>query len=178
MAFRLVIKAFFNLSQKQQEDFLRDLYGYSPDIKIFVESKLGLQTDFQKYLAEMHRETIGKIYRKGTPGTPNGKVVNSIITKAQKTQVPLDVMLELEQLAFRGFIEFFNEFGGGPDSFDELSCKHLEAYLLLVRNNISNQEEQQKLFADIRQYLLKKNNMLTDSIDEVFENVTGMAVGR
>lgn len=178
MAFRQVVKAFFNLPKKQQEDFLRDLYGYSPDIKIFVESKLGLQADFQKYLTEMHRETIDKIYRKGTPGTPNGKVVNSIITKAQKAQVPLDIMLELEQLAFQGFIEFLNEFGGGPDSFDELSCKHLEAYLLLVQKHITNQVEQQKLFEEVKQYLREKNNMLTESIDEVFEDMTGMPVGR
>ena len=109
MALREVFKAFFTLSPKQQKDFLRDLYNYSPDIKIFVESKLGLQTDFQKYLTEMHRETVDKIYRKGTPGTPNGRTVNSIITKAQKAQAPLAIMLELEQLAFRGFIEFLNQ---------------------------------------------------------------------
>src|SRR5260221_3994123 len=119
MAFRQVFKAFSNLSQYQQEDFLRDLYVYSPDMKIFVESKLGLQTDFQKYLAEMHQETVGKIYRKGMPGTPNGKVVNSFITKAQKAQAPLNILLALEQLAFQGFIDFLNEFGGGPDNFDE-----------------------------------------------------------
>jgi hypothetical protein len=178
MAFRQVIKAFFGLSPKQQEEFLRNMYSYSPDIKIFVESKLGLQTDFQKYLTEMHRETVGKIYRKGTPGTPNGKVVNSIIIKAQKAQAPVDIMLELEQLAFRGFIEFLNKFGGGPDSFDDLACKHLEAYLLLVQKHVTNQEERQKLFTEVRRYLREKNNMYTDSIDEVFAEITGMSVGR
>lgn len=178
MAFRQVLKAFSNLSPKQQENFLRDLYAYSPDLKIFVESKLGLQVDFQKYLAEMHRETIGKIYRKGIPGTPNGKIVNSIIIKAQKAQAPLDIILELEQLAFHGFIEFLNEFGGGPDSFDEIARKHLEVYLLLVQKHITNQEEKQKLFTEVKQYLRKKNNMLTDSLDETFEEVTGMSVGR
>lgn len=178
MAFRQVLKTFSNLSPRQQEDFLRDIYNYSPDIKIFVESKLGLQTDFQKYLAEMHRETVGKIYRKGMPGTPNGKVVNSIITKAQKAQAPLDILLELEHLAFQGFIEFLNEFGGGPDNFDELACKHLEEYLLLIHKYIAGQEKKQKLFTEVRRYLRQKNNMLTDSIDDIFEEVTGISVER
>ena len=126
----------------------------------------------------MHRETIGKIYRNGMPGTHNCKIVNCIIMKAQRAEAPVGILLELEQLAFRGFIDFLNEFGGGLDSFDELACKHLESYLLLVQKNVANQEEKQKLFIEVSRYLRKKNNMLTDSIDDTFEEVTGMSVGR
>ena len=119
MAFRQVFKAFSNFSPKQQEDFLRDLYNYSPDIRIFVESKLGLQTDFQKYLVEMHRETIGKIYRKGMPGTPNGKIVNRIIMKAQRAEAPVGILLELEQVLNEEIRDELNTLKPSPENSTE-----------------------------------------------------------
>jgi hypothetical protein len=50
-------------------------------------------------------------------GTSDGRKVNSIIAKANKSNVDFRTLLKLEQLAYRGFIEFLNEFGGGPEFF-------------------------------------------------------------
>src|SRR3989344_3043736 len=124
------------LSEEQQDILIRELYNYSKDIKLFLESRLGLQADTEGLINEMERETIRKVYRKGIPGTPSGKKVNEIISKAKKAQVPIPVLLKLEQLAYRGFIEYLNEFGGGPDNFDEMACNHLEAYLNLIKIHI------------------------------------------
>ena len=86
--------------------------------------------------------------------------------------------MPLEQLAYRGFIEFLNEFGGGPESFDDQSCKHLEAYLQIVRDGQIDGEERARRYQELKTYLLAKNNMLTDSLDEAYESVTGISIGR
>lgn len=124
----------------------------------------------------MERETVGKVYRKGFPGTPSGKKVNEIISKAKKTQVSISVMLKLEQLAYRGFIEYLNEFGGGFDNFDEMACKHLEAYLNLIKTHVNDKNEQSELFEKVRRYLKKLDNTITDSVDDTFEIATGILV--
>ncbi len=87
----------------------------------------------------------------------------------------MEVLLELEQLAYRGFIEFLNEYGGGPDSFLDLGPKHLEAYLTLVKQNYPK-DQMIDIFENVKKYLLKKDNMITDYNDETFEMVTGMRV--
>ena len=83
-----------------------------------------------------------------------------------------------EQLAYRGFIEYLNEFGGGPDNFDEMSCKHLEAYLSLIKTHMHDKNEQDSLFEEVRQYLKKLDNMITDYVDDTFEITTGVPVRR
>lgn len=135
------------------------------------------QADFSDLTRKMERETIGKVYRKGIPGTPNGRIVNSIIGSAKKARAPFKVMMELEQLAYRGFIEFLHEYGGGPDSFDDLGPRHLEAYLELIKRYIPA-DEQEDQFLAVKKYLLTKDNMITDYIDEVFEAETGISMGR
>jgi hypothetical protein len=84
-------------------------------------------------------------------------------------------MMELEQFAYRGFVEFLDEYGGGPDSFDDLSAKHLEAYLKLAKDNLS-EEQVVSIFEKVRRYLVRKDNMITDYVDEAFESVTGSKV--
>lgn len=173
-----VITLFRELSEERQDMLIRELYNYSKDIKLFLENRLGLQADTDGLINEMERETIGKVYKKGMPGTPNGKKVNEIISKGKKAQVDIKTLLKLEKLAYRGFIEYLNEFGGGPDNFDEMACKHLESYLILVKTQIPDKNEQVQLFEEVRMYLKRLNNMITDYVDDIFEITTGILVRR
>jgi hypothetical protein len=172
---KLILKEFHELPKFGQDSLLKDLYNFSDETRLLVANRLIGQADFSDLIRKMERETIGKVYRKGIPGTPNGRVVNAIISSARKARAPVEVMMELEQLAYRGFIEFMDEYGGGPDSFLDLAPKHLEAYLTLVRQNFP-EEKQVEIFEEVRKYLLRKDNMITDYTDDAFESVTGMKV--
>lgn len=172
---KLILKEFHSLPRFGQDSLLKDLYNFSDETRLLITNRLMGQADFSDLIRKMERETIGKVYRKGIPGTPNGRVVNSVISSAKKSRAPVKVVLELEQLAYRGFIEFLDEYGGGPDSFLDLGPKHLEAYLTLVKQNFPEQR-QIGIFEAVKKYLLKKDNMITDYTDDTFEAVTGMKV--
>ncbi|OGG73231.1 hypothetical protein A3A38_02460 [Candidatus Kaiserbacteria bacterium RIFCSPLOWO2_01_FULL_53_17] len=176
--FLQIRKHFEILPHDAQAALLKDLYNFSKDTRLFLEARLCGGDAWQKYLDDMERETIGKVYKSGIPGTPNGRNITSIITRARKAGAGLHTLMELERFAYRGFIEFLNEFGGGPDSFDDQACNHLEAYLRLSKDGSISYEERQKIFADLKEYLEHKNNMYTDSIDAVFEEETGLKVSR
>lgn len=172
---RLILKEFHSLPKFGQDSLLKDMYNFSDETRLLMTNRLIGQADFSDLVRKMERETAGKIYRKGVPGTPNGRIVNSIISSARKSRAPVEVLMELEQLAYRGFIEFLHEYGGGPDSFLDLGPKHLEAYLTLVKQNCSK-EKQDDIFEGVRKYLLKKDNMITNYTDDAFEAVTGIRV--
>src|SRR5438876_280061 len=92
-----IVTLFHELPEEQQNKLIRDLYNYSTDIKLFLESRLGLQADVSSLINQMERETIGKVYRKGIPGIPNGAKVNEIISKAKKAHVDIKALLKLEK---------------------------------------------------------------------------------
>ena len=175
--FKQIKEKFNQLPQKEKDSFLQEIYNFSKDTKLFLENRL-LGGNDDVFIEAMEKETIGKIYRTGMPGIPNGVKVNSIIAKAKKSGVGIGALMKLEQLAYRGFIEFLNEFGGGPESFDTMADKRLENYLILVRDNIKDENERNNIFQDIKDYLLKKNNMCRDTLDDIFEEITGIAVER
>lgn len=175
--FKKIKEKFNQLPQEEKNNFLQDIYNFSKDTKLFLENRL-LGGGDDTFVKAMEKETIGKVYRKGMPDTPNGVKVNSIITKAKKSGVGIDALMKLEQLAYRGFIEYLNEYGGGPENFDEMADKHMENYLILVRDNIKEKEERDDIFQNIKKYLLKKNNMYRGSLDDTFEKITGISVDR
>ncbi len=177
MATRIVAR-FRQLDPAAQDQLLNDLYQYSKELKLVLAGKLGLQPDFVSLVSAMERATIGKVYRKGIPGDLDHRQVVSIIRQAEAAGAPLAIRLQLEQLAYRGFIEFLNEFGGGPDEYDDYACEHLEAYLVLVRDRIDDPAEQQRCFAAVKAYLRKLNNMVTDYVDDIFDEVVGESVDR
>ncbi|HBE90817.1 MAG TPA: hypothetical protein DDW41_06435 [Candidatus Andersenbacteria bacterium] len=169
-----VKEKFHQLTKEKQNDLLRDLYKISPDTKTFLESRLlGTASSQHQYIKEMERETIGKIYRKGIPGDISGRAVNSIVSRAWKAEVDLDTMLQLEWLAFRGFQEYLHQFGGGPETFEEMACKHLEAYLLLVRDGVKDKAEQQRRYAEAASHILRHDNMVTDYAEDTFDEIIG-----
>ena len=175
--FQRIQERFNKLSVSEKEALLKSIYFFSKDTKLFLEGRL-LGTGGMEFIRQMEKETIGKVYRKGTPDIPNGKIVNSIIVKAHKSKVDTMIMLELQKLAYRGFIEFLNEYGGGPENFDTMACKHLEDYLSLVKLKIDDPAEQRKVFEEVGEYLNQKDNMPTDTLYDTYELVTGIKARR
>lgn len=176
-SFKQIKEKFNQLSQREKDKLLQDIYNFSSDTKLFLENRL-LGGNDDAFIGAMEKETIGKVYKAGMPGTPNGVKVNSIITKAKKSGISIIALMKLEQLAYEGFIEFLNEYGYDSESFDAMAGRHLENYLILVRDNIKDEKEKVSIFKDIREYLLKKRNMYRDSLDDVFREITGISVDR
>lgn len=168
---------FFSLPKDKQQKILKRLYDFSTETKTLFSASLGFQEDPTIFVNRMRRETIDKVYRRGDPKEPNGKIVNQILSNAKRAGVSLDTLLNLEQLAYRGFMEYLHEYGGGPESFDDQVCRHLEAYLKLVLQ-IKDRDEKDKLIEQLRLYIIKKDNMYTDDKDETFERITGIPVNR
>lgn len=168
---------FFSQPKNKQQFILKRLHDFSAETKTLLATSLGFQEDPVIFIDRMQKETIGKVYRKGTPKEPNGKIVNQILNNAKKTGVSFDTLLHLEQLAYQGFMEFLHEYGGGPESFDDQACKHLEGYLKLVLQ-IQDKARKDELLEKLRQYILKKDNMYTNDKDQTFENVTGIPINR
>lgn len=178
--FLQIKKQFHNLSESERDSLLKSIYNFSRETHLLLEGLLlGNDTVAEEFIRQMERETIRKVYkRSGIPGTPNGRTINSIVTCARKSHVNLQTMMELEKLAYRGFIEFLNEYGGGPESFQWQGCGHLETYLRLANDKNITSEERYHIFQEVKKYLLKKDNMYTDDLDDVYREVTGIAVDR
>lgn len=179
MTYTRIKKAFEALPPEEQEQLFTDLYHFSSDTRRFLETRLlGSSINSQEFIDKMQKATIDKIYRKGIPGMISTQAVRSIIKNAERSRVDTKTMLTLYQLAYRGYIEFLNEFGGGPDNYDEWASTYLESYLHLIKTTTPERYRQLEVFQDVQQYLLKKNNMFTDAIDEMFESVTGLKMHR
>lgn len=171
--FRQAVKVFHELPRTGQDSLLRDLHRLTTANALLIENRLLGQADFSDLVAKMERETIGKVYRRGDPGMIDGRKVNAIISAAKKARADYTVLMQLEQLAYRGFTEFLHEFGGGPDNYDDMGPAHLAAYLQLVKDNFEPAEAAD-IFETTRQYLYKKDNMIQDYNFDAFESVTGM----
>lgn len=173
------IKVQFNkLSAKKQELLLEKIWNYSRDMRLFLCGQLISDTTEKVFIEQMEKATYGKIDRKGAPGMPNGKVINSIITKAKKSNVSIETSLRLEELAYQIFIDFLNKFGGGPENYEDMAGRHLENYLNLIKKYVENESERSQIFEKTRQFLIRRNNLNHDHFDEVFEIVTGIPVNR
>src|SRR5580700_9240861 len=96
---RHLLKQFHELPKYDQDSLLRDLYSASIENKLLITNHLAGHADFSDLIHKMERETLGKVYRKGVPGTPNGRAINQIITSANKARAPFEVLMQLEQLA-------------------------------------------------------------------------------
>lgn len=173
--FRQIKEKFNRLTPAGKEELFKDIYNFSWDMKIFLENRF-LGGNDHIFIEQVKKETIGKIYKDGIPGTPDGREVNAIISKAKKSSANIWTIIKLEQLAYRGFIEFQNEFGGGPENFDDMACKHLENYLTLIKETVKNEDEKKQIFQEVRKYLMEKDNMYVDSLYDTFEIITGISI--
>jgi len=174
--FTQIKKEFNSLSQKEKDALLKDIYGFSQDMKIFLQSRLLVKSDAGKLLVkEMEKETIKKVYA-NTPKDVSGRKVNAIISKAKKAKVDIWTMLELEKLAFRGFIEMMNEYGFWDENIENMGCRHFGIYLSLVKTKVNDKEEKLKLLEEARQYLHSLNNMSTDYFEDTYGEIVGTLV--
>lgn len=172
----LVKRAFHACNQTQQNHLLSEIYGYSQEMREFLESRLLNLVDGKILIDAMQRETLGKVFHNPNPRIPDGRKVRGILARAKKLKANSETIMELERLAFEGFVEFLNEYGGGPESFEEMACDHLEAYLRLVKKISADEKSYLEEIEKIRQYLRKKRNMITDFTYGAFEEVTGFPV--
>lgn len=169
---REILKQFHELPKAGQDSLLRDLYRLTTANALMMENRLCGQADFSVLIARMERETIGKVYRKGIPGTIDGRKVNAIIREAKKARADFRTLMQLEKLAYRGFTEFLDEYGGGPDSYDDMGPAHLEAYLTLARDNLTT-DERDVIYQEVKSYIQSKDNMTQDYNFDAFGSVTG-----
>ena len=173
--FKQIKDKFNDLTSAGKEQLLKDAYNFSNDMKLFLENRfLGGQDNI--FINQMEKETIGKIYKDGIPGTPNGKKINEVVSKAKKSRANIWTVIKLEQLAYRGFIEFQNEFGGGPENFDDMACKHMEEYIKLIKQTVKDEKEREQIFNELKKYLKEKDNMCVDSLYDIFELATGIKI--
>ena len=169
---RDALKRFHELPKVGQDSLLRDLHRASTANALMIENRLLGKADFTDLVVRMERETIGKVYRKGIPGTIDGRKVNAIIAAAKKARADYGILMQLEQLAYRGFTEFLHEYGGGPDNYDDMGPAHLATYLQLAKDHLSA-EETSEVYAEVRRYIQNKDNMIQDYNFDAYESVTG-----
>ena len=145
-------------------------------MKLFLDTRLivGSKTK-EKFIQQMKRATIDKINQLA-PGDISGREVNAIISKAKKAKVDIWTMLELEKIAYQGFISMMNEYGFWDERIEEMGCRHLGIYLSLLKTKVKDKEEQLKLIEEARNYLLSLNNMCVDYVYDTFEEVMGESV--
>ena len=172
----LVKHAFHACNQAQQNHLLSEIYNYSQEMREFLESRLLDIVDDDALIVAMEKETLGKVFHRPIPQVPDGRKVRSILARAKRLKANDGIMMELERLAFEGFVEFLNEYGGGPESFDEMACDHLETYLQLTKRIFVDQEQYRNRIDGVRRYIQEKHNMITDFVYEVFEKEVGSPV--
>lgn len=71
-----------------------------------------------------------------------------------------------------------NEYGGGPDNFEDMAADHMKNYIKLTKSTTTDEAERNNLYLELRNYLLEKSNMCTDYLNEIFELNTGMKINR
>ena len=170
---REIKKEFFSLSKKEQETILKEIYGFSKDVKDFLNVRL-LGEGEEKFVEQIRKATESSTPT-GMPKIIKVTSVNSIINKAKKSNVKQETLCEMQWLAFDGYMTFLNDYGGGPDNFEDKVYDHLKAYLLILIEISSGQELEDELIG-ISDYLRKNTNMYCDHIWELYEELTGMEV--
>lgn len=170
---REVKKAFFALSQKEQENMIKEIYGFSKDIKEFLNVRL-LGDGEEKFIEQIKKATESET-PSGTPKMIKVTKVNSILSKAKKSNVTKKTLCDMEWYAFDGYMTFLNDYGGGPESYENKIYDHLENYLLLLIH-ISDKKELEDELAGVKVYLRKNTNMCYDYIWDLFESITGSSV--
>jgi len=171
--FRDIKKEFFNLEIKEQEQLLKELYNFSKDTKQFLNTRL--MNDAQEAFIDEINKATDYYTHSGIPKEISPRKINSIISKAKKSKVNIKILEEMELIAFKAYIDFLNDFGGGPEIYEDKVYDHLKNYLELILNNLSNSDLDTKL-DEIKNYLYKNQNMYYDHIWELFQDLTGIKV--
>ena len=170
--YRDIKKEFFNLSDKKQEQLLKEIYNFSKDMKQFLNTRL-MNDNEEAFIDEISKAT-DYYTRSGIPKEISPRKINSIITKAKKSKVSVDTLEKMELIAFQSYMNFLNDFGGGPEIYEDKIYDHLKNYLELILSNSSNSDTK---INEIKDYLFENQNMCYDYIWELFQDLTGVKVG-
>lgn len=171
--FTEIKKKFFSLSQKEQKLLLKEIYGLSKESKRFLDVRLAEanEMDFIEEITKATRYT-----------TPNGypkdiavRKVNGILSNARKCKVDPKILEKMELIAFQGYMGSLNDYGGGPEIYENKVYDHLDNYLNLVILNHSV-EEQVNIFQNMKAYLYQNTNMIYDHLWELFEALTEIEI--
>jgi hypothetical protein len=171
--FTEIKKKFFSLSPKEQELLLKEIYGLSKESKRFLDVRLSGANE-ENFIEEITKATQYAT-PKGYPKDIEVRKVNSILSNAKKCKVDSQILEKMELIAFEGYMGSLNEYGGGPDTYENKVYDHLNNYLNLVMSN-HLVEEQGTLFDDMRLYLRQNTNMYYDHIWELFKELTEMDI--
>jgi len=166
-------KAFFSLSKKEQETVLKEIYGFSKDVKEFMNVRL-LKEGEEKFIEQIKKAAASSTYT-GLPKMIKVTNVNKILRNAKKSKVSSETLCNMEWIAFDGYMTFLNDYGGGPDSYENKVYDHLKAYLLLLFETKSG-DELDNILADVSDYLRSHSNMYYEHIWELYKELTGMDV--
>lgn len=169
---REIKKAFFALSQKEQEAMIKEIYGFSKDVKEFLNIRL-LDDGEEQYIQQISKATESQT-PKGYPKEISVREVNAILSKAKKSKVSDKTLYEMEWIAFDGYMTYLDDYGGGPEIYEDKVYDHLNNHLQLL-SKMGNEEEQKKI-EEIAKYLRKHTNMYYDHIWELFEEMTGVDI--
>lgn len=167
---REIKKEFFSLPQKEQESVLKEIYGFSKDVKEFLNVRL-LREGEEKFIEQIKKATESET-AKGTPKMIKVINVNSILNKAKKSNVKKDTLCTMEWHAFNGYMTFLNDYGGGPDSYENKAYDHLKNYLLLLIGSSDNKQNLEDELLGVEDYLNQHNNMYNDHLWELFEDIS------
>ena len=166
-----VKKEFFNLSIKEQEQILKDIYNFSKDVKEFLNTRL-TSDNGESYIKEIKKAT-DYYTPSGIPKDMSVRKINSVISKAKKAKVDSSIIEGMEYIAFKAYIDFLNDFGGGPEIYEEKVYDHLQNYILLILTNNSQKDRDNKIY-HLQDYLLNNTNMCYDYLWELFEELTNI----
>ena len=164
-------KEFFNLSNKEQEQILKEIYNFSKDIKEFLNTRL-TSDNGESYIDEIKKAT-DYYTASGIPKDMSVRKINSVISKAKKAKVDVSIIEKMEYIAFKAYIDFLNDFGGGPEIYEDKVYDHLKNYILLVLKNSSQKDLDDKIY-HLQGYLLNNTNMYYDHLWELFEELTNI----
>lgn len=173
---REIKKEFFSLPQKEQEIVLKEIYGFSKDIKEFLNVRL-LGDGEEKFIEQIKKATESAT-AKGTPKMIKVVNVNSILNKAKKSNVKKETLCTMEWHAFDGYMTFLNDYGGGPDSYENKTYDHLKNYLLLLIESSNNKQSLEEELLGVENYLNQHNNMYNDHLWELFEDISAKYIYR
>jgi len=160
-------KAFFALSPKEQEAMFKEIYGFSKDMKSFLDIRL-VGDGEEEYIKQI-KKASESVTSKGTPKTIQVQKVNAILTKAKKSKVSKKTLCEMEWIAFDGYVTFLDDYGDGPEIYYDKVYSHLENYLFLISKIYTAQEEEKKI-EEVKIYIKKHKNMYCDGLWELLED--------
>jgi hypothetical protein len=167
---RDIKKKFFSLSKKDQENMLKEIYGFSKDMKEFLNVRL-LGDGEEKFIEQIKKATESTTSI-GMPKIIKVVNVNSILNKAKKSNVKKETLCDMEWYAFDGYMTFLNDYGGGPDSFENKVYDHLKNYLLLLIEISNDKQKLEDELLGVENYLSQHDNMYNDHLYELYEDLS------